>query len=227
MSKRVGLILSAGKETRFSDDKPKALSIVKDGMLLDLNRKLLQEYCDDVYVVCSTQNERWFKGYKRLIIESGYGCGDAVMKALQQAPQYSQVMIAWGDCILQKQVIDDCFYKLEWPFDIVIPCTWEVSPYVRLKEIKGSIKVEFGKYGEVEGDGFHDYGFFYGDTHAILSALEELCNEYRTKDGYKHKHGNEIEFLDIFNETTIIGRIVPSTAIALSFNTKEELNEIR
>lgn len=230
-----GLIFSAGKETRFDDDKPKALSIIGDVCLLDHNVSCLSKYCDIVYIVCNHDNKCWFDGYNTITIDSGYGCGDAVLQALANIHfNYSDnVYIAWGDCVLSNEVIlrtqstigngnKDC---------VVIPCTFEHNPYVRLIPCEHQhAKVEFAKYGEVNGSGFHDFGIFHGRANYILQYLSQFHAKIYDKNAnkYVHKHNNEMQFLDVLNETDIEVLLLPfDDAIVKSFNTKEELKKIR
>ena len=75
-----------------------------------------------------------------------------------------------------------------------IPATVEEEPYVQLKDNK----VYFRKYGDNITKGYHDSSVFIGNP----SIIYIYCLLFRSKfllDGeYKHIHGNEFEFLDIF-----------------------------
>lgn len=227
-----GLIFSAGKETRFDDARPKALSMIGDVCLLDYNIACLSKYCDEVYVVCSRQNKDWFEHYETITVKSGYGCGNAVLQALSQIPSnYSDhVFIAWGDCVLCDEVLKETKSKFEHCRHLVIPCAFEHDPYVRLVKNDNSIKVEFKKYGEVKGDGFHDFGVFFGHLRYIRYYLNEFHKKIFDTNTYEytHKHNNEMQFLDVVNETNIEVALLSFEDISIkSFNTKEELKNIR
>ena len=222
-----GIIVSAGKETRFKGDKPKTLSLYKGRSFLERNYDTLASLCNRTVVVASHENKDWFNDYDTIVIESGYGCGDAVMKALASlnVTKEDECFIVWGDCLCQ---CANLLYMYGQNSErILIPCVWEESPYVSLvaKE-DGSIKVLFGKYGEVSEPGFHDLGVFYGNANLILTKLNELAKKIEKNGQYIHKHGNEMQFLDIFNDTDVKGSIMPVNCKAISFNTIEELNSL-
>lgn len=225
----IGLIFSAGKETRFDDDKPKALSMIGDVCLLDYNIGILKRHCNHVYVVCSPSNECWFFNYETIVIRSGNGCGDAVYKALRQLKSCN-VIIAWGDCVLNDDVVSRMLETSnEESNTLYIPCVYEERPYVSLcLDEDNNVRVYFGKYGETTSPCFHDYGCFVSNRDYLLGFLEEFHArffDYSTMS-YKHKHGNEMQFLDVVNETDINTRIIELNIKASSFNTIEELKRI-
>lgn len=229
---RYGLIFSAGKETRFDDDKPKSLSTINGKCLLDHNIEVLEHFCNSTLVVCSTNNQHYFEGYDKIVIDSGKGCGDAVFQALQKFYFFpnDSCIILWGDCVSQESICKRMveFYNNK---EVVIPCFYENEPYVRLsyRQIPNkSINVEFGKYGEVSGPGFHDFGIFLAPCRYLLYYLDDFATKIKGKNGeYSHKHGNEMQFLDLFNETDIYGELLEIQDVKpLSFNTKEELYEL-
>ena len=228
MGKVYGLIVSAGKETRFNGDKPKTLSLYNGKSFLDWNIESLSPHCDEVLVVVSNENKHWFKEYNTIVIDSGYGCGDAVMKALSSlnVEDNDECFVVWGDCLCRHAKALQIFGRGD-NIAILIPCTWESSPYVCLSEsLDGGIKVSFSKYGEVFGAGYHDLGVFYGNAKLMHNKLKEFAQKITFNGGYRHKHGNEMQFLDIFNETDIKGAILPTRIKSISFNSIEELNNL-
>lgn len=133
-----GLIVCAGKQTRFKSQTPKALIKLKDECLLDINIKVMSKLCDEIYVVVSHENKDYFNNYKTIEIESGFGCGDAVMKALQSLDIKNDdyACIAWGDTLLTDTIIDSLIEPISLGYNsfpcIFIPCTYEEHPYVLL-----------------------------------------------------------------------------------------------
>lgn len=224
-----GLIFAAGKETRFEGDKPKALSMFGDVCLLDYNINILKRYCDRVFVVCNEQNKKWFATYDTIVIESGKGCGHAVLTALETINP-ERVVIAWGDCILTEDVIAKTLNVATFDDCLFIPCVYEDKPYVRIERSIGNKRgfVEFGKYNEVTGGGYHDYGCFVCNRMYLLMHLFSFHKKYYKKgiDGYVHKHGNEMQFLDVINETKIRYACVAFDYEAKSFNTINEQKNI-
>ena len=76
-----GLIIAAGKQSRFKSEIPKAvMPISKQKTILDINIATLNTKCDISFVVCGKHNSEYFNQYNNIIIDSGKGCGDAVMR---------------------------------------------------------------------------------------------------------------------------------------------------
>ena len=228
MRRVYGIIVSAGKETRFEGERPKTLSLYKGKSFLDRNIETLTPLCDRVVVVASKENQEWFANYDNIVIDSGFGCGDAVMKALVSldVEDGDECFIVWGDCLCQwaKTISLFCEGDAE---RIFVPCVWEELPYVSISARENErLEVRFGKYGEIEGPGFHDLGFFYGNCELILNKLKEFAQKITFEGEYKHKHGNEMQFLDIFNETEVKGVALPMSCKSISFNSMEELNNL-
>ena len=226
---RFGIIIAAGNQTRFKSTTPKALVKIKGQSLLKRNFNHLSEWCDEVYVVCSKEKEDDFKREitppNVISINSGYGCGDAVLQALNSIKINAKdtVFIQWGDSLhasfIYKKIIDN--YKNV----SILPCVKELNPYVEIREEPNyKITVLFSKYGEVTSPGFHDLSLFYANAEELRSSLQQLQNKLKTKNGYVSKHGNEMTFLDVYNETPLKGTILEILNYSsFSFNTQEEL----
>lgn len=220
-----GLIFSAGKESRFKSDIPKSLSPYKNTTVLDHNIEVLSKYCDTIFVICSNDNKAFFDRYNTITIDSGFGCGDAVLKALTKIDftPYDKCFIQWGDCIAQKSVIGQ-ICDMNCDDRVIIPCTIEDSPYVELTQMEDSISVQFKKYNEPTKRGYHDFGLFYCSPTYLFPYLCYFSTSILLNNAYIHKHDNEMQFLDVFNETDIKGAIVEiEDCKTISFNTIEEL----
>ena len=116
-------------------------------------------------------------------------------------------------------------YKGSW----LIPCVHEVNPYVQVIPTKDSVKVLFSKYKEPISSGYHDLSLFYGNIRDMLHHLQIFRNNIWnwSSSSYKHKHGNEMTFLDVFNETDIKATIIPiENYISKDFNTVEEYKNL-
>jgi NDP-sugar pyrophosphorylase family protein len=224
-----GLIIAAGNQSRFKDKTPKALAKFRDKTILDINIDNMSTECDKVFVVCSWHNHYYFPDdYNKIIIDSGKGSGDAVLKALEALPLKEEDMcfIQWGDNISH----DNIFYTLRtseiYSDEILIPCVYDVNPYVQLVSIDNHIKVNFSKYGDPIEPGYHDISIFYGNASLLKYYLtlykESICDD--NTNTYKHIHNNELDFLDMFNETNIKARLLVLDHYRdLSFNTIDEL----
>ena len=226
-----GLIISAGKQSRFESETPKALMSYGNCTLLDINIANMKVTCDEVYVVVSKENQQWFDGYHKLVIESGNGCGDAVMRALSQLEldDDDTVFIQWGDCFHKLNIYQELRnrYVDKW----LIPCVKESSPYVQIIPYEhNQIEVRFSKYDEPITEGYHDLSLFYGNAKEMLHNLTNFANgtlSYEPGTLYKHKHGNELQFLDVFNETFLRGEVIEFQDYEdNSFNTLAQFNEL-
>lgn len=215
-----GLIIAAGNQTRFDCETPKALMEYKGKTLLDINFENLEKVCDSVIVVTSIQNEFQFTGYPRICIKSGKGCGHAVMEALKVLPlrKADTVFVQWGDSINTVTLYDAMIRNFYGP--CIIPCVYEDKPYVQIIQTgTDKVKVLFSKYEEQTYPGWHDCSTFYGNAKVMLKYLKKLSKFAFSLD----KHGNEMQFLDVFNYTDITAEVMPVVGYkAFSFNTKEE-----
>ena len=234
---RVGFILAAGKQSRFDSQIPKALSRYNGSSILDININIMKLYCDDVYIVCSDTNKEYFNKYKTIITKKNLGCGDTVTKAIDyyinkyKPSNDTECIIQWGDSIQTQDVYKSLDFVDKSDFMIQVPCYKEKFPYVNLKLDENHSnhieKVLFSKFGEVDNSeyGWHDCSLFYGNMYYIYNACIRFLNYFKEKDGYKDiGHGNEFNFLDIFNETMVrgFGKFVYK-GFPISFNTINEL----
>lgn len=226
-----GLIISAGKQSRFESATPKALMSYGNCTLLDINISNMKVTCDEVYVVVSKENQHWFDGYPKIVIESGNGCGDAVMRALAQLElnEDDTVFIQWGDCFHTLHIYQDLRnrYVDTW----LIPCVKEEKPYVQIEPISfNRVVVRFSKYNEPITSGYHDLSLFYGNAKEMLYHLQQFANHSLSQNKetlYQHKHGNELQFLDVFNETFLRAQVVELTDYEdNSFNTLAQFQEL-
>lgn len=225
-----GLIISAGKQSRFGSETPKALMPYGEKTLLDINVANMETICDMVLVVTSMENYEWFHKYRRIMIESGKGCGDAVMQALSILDLHEDdtVFIQWGDCLHTKTIYNELRNRYDHTDKILIPCVKEESPYVQIVPKKdSSVDVYFSKYGERVTEGFHDLSLFYGNAKLLYDYLCEFANKITVNDEYVHKHNNEMQFLDVFNETELKAEVVEfKNYETFDFNTMEEFHAL-
>lgn len=224
-----GLIICAGRQSRFKSETPKALVNLKGKTLLQRNIEAMEPFCDKVYVVCSIENQHFFKVENKIVISSGKGSGDAVWQALEKLniKKGDSCFVLWGDS-LQKTSI----YKLlisNYEGKTVIPCVLEEKPYVQIKQNgEDTITVKFSKFNEPITKGYHDLSVFYCNAYDLLNNLREFRSKILDKDAkYKHKHNNEMEFLDVFNETNIKAELKEVEAYKdFSFNTIEQYEQL-
>jgi len=224
-----GFIICAGRQSRFKSETPKALVNVNGKTLLQINNEALSAYCDKVYVVCSVENQSYFNCKNKIVIKSGKGSGDAVWQALETLniqPKDSG-FIMWGDSLQSASIFS--YLKENYKGQAMIPCVYEENPYVQIKKKdNNSVLVKFSKFGEPITAGFHDLSVFYCELHQLITKLREFSNKIKNAKGnYIHKHGNEMEFLDVFNETDIKAEIFELKHYQdFSFNTIEQLDKL-
>lgn len=226
-----GFIIAAGNQTRFNSEIPKALSPLNNGTCLDYTINTMSKVCDEVYVVCSEEKEKYFNHYDSIPIKSGLGCGDAILKTLRKFNFNDDDLcfIQWGDSILEDRIYTYLKKHSYEDSDINIVCRFEHNPYVKLlsSNFNRHVDIYFSKYKEVHGDGLHDLSLFYGSPKQILKYCEIFYGKYFVKDTYKHKHGNEFNFLDIMNETDIIASVIIMNKVkSYSFNTEDEYKQM-
>lgn len=228
---KYGFIIAAGNQTRFNSDTPKALSKVGDTTCLDINIKNMSNFCDNIYVVCSKDKVDYFNNYNYIAIDSGLGCGDAVLKALKyfSNSSHARCFIQWGDSISDYNTYKAIKNGLQRWSDIVVACRYEKNPYVRVNTDNSDKidRVEFSKFNEVTSSGLHDLSLFYGKLTNILKYCQNFYNKFFDGNEYNHKHGKEFNFLDVFNDTEIVGNVIKLEDVkSYSFNTEEEYNKM-
>lgn len=229
-----GLIISAGNETRFASDTPKALSKINGVPLLTMNCNRLRKVCDSVLVVVSTKNKSFFEGYSTIEIESGFGCGDAVWKALKSLHfnEGDRCIVQWGDCLPSEEVYAKML-SCKDDYDVLIPAQYEDSPYVEI-EVDGENRAKgvlFSKYGETKGGkALHDLSVFCLNPASALCFMDSFhASRWDSGRGrYSSKHGDEFQFLDLVNDTGINAKVMVVDGVRnIAFNTVQEFEEIR
>ena len=229
-----GLIISAGNETRFASDTPKALSRINGVPLLTMNCNRLLKVCDSVLVIVSRKNKGFFGDYSTIEIDSGFGCGDAVWKALKSLHfnEGDRCIVQWGDCFPSEEVYAKMI-SCKDDYDVLIPAQYEESPYVEIEaDGKGRAKkVLFSKYGETKGGkALHDLSVFCINPASALGFMDSFHASKWDSERccYSSKHGNEFQFLDLVNDTGINAKVMVVDGVRnIAFNTVQELDEIR
>ena len=218
-----GLIMCAGNQTRFSCSTPKALAKINNETIVYENFRNLKQLCDYVFVVTTEDKLYYFADYDIITIDSGLGCGDAVMKALNNlhlTPD-DTCFIVWGDSLPDEEIYIQA--KNNYYGKVVIPCVIEDNPYVQIVENNNSVNVKFSKFNDDITKGYHDLCVFYGNCKDILNHCNIFKDKYFKNNKYVHKH-NEFSFLDLFNDTNLKGEILELKGVkTYSFNTYEEL----
>lgn len=226
----IGLIIAAGKQSRFKSDKPKALCKINDETVVEHNCKLLSKHCKKVYIITSIDMVDQFSSdnYNTVGIKSGMGSGHAIYEALRSLKLgKEEVAICWGDTLLTEKLVDDTAKDAKtYSNYLYVPVEICSKPYVELVRGQGAL---FKKYGDkVNDSGYHDLSLFYSKADLLLKYCKKFNDNFLKGDHYEHKHGNEFEFFDIINEPASMPFIPAITREkSYSFNTLEELEDIK
>lgn len=224
-----GLIICAGKQSRFKSETPKALMDIDGKTLLQRNIEAMKPFCDMIYVVCSIENQHFFNVENKIVINSGKGSGDAVWQALEKldVKKGDSCFVLWGDSLQNSSIYR--FLKNNYEGKAIIPCTYEEKPYVQIIQSgEDKITVKFSKFNEPITKGYHDLSVFYCNAFELQEKLREFRNRILDQNGnYQHKHNNEMEFLDVFNETNIKANLKEVKSYKdFSFNTVEQFKQL-
>lgn len=243
---KYGIILAAGKQTRFKSNIPKALYPYKDSTVLQHNIEIMENYVDKIFVVTSFDNREFFENLEICkkceihSIHSGFGCGDAVYKSLTELTEINaedDVILIWGDSIQQHHTYEQMI--AEYNYDFVVPVVLEPKPYVefdvfdsgKLSNIGKIASVRFSKYNDnISDNGYHDLSIFMFEKEKCLFGLQKLRHIWKTEESYKEKRNGEMIFLDIFNwadYSVFTAQTVDIFDIEdKSFNTLEEYSKL-
>lgn len=248
-----GIILAAGKQTRFCTEIPKALHPYKDSNIIKTNIDIMSKYTTDINVITSKTNYDYFiqpqykipADVKILSIASGYGCGDAVLKSLEKIfNRENRAFLIWGDSIQTNSDLYEICYDNFNDCDMLIPVVKEDSPYVKIITDDNDIviDVQYSKYSGKLSAGFHDLSFFMFNlinTKNILNDMKNLLwnkyyEKYNNTNCFLPYRNNELIFLDIILYTNLFKNRYKIKAVDVtdyniksrSFNSVEEYNEI-
>ena len=229
------MIIAAGKGSRMGNI-PKCLSKVGDKSNL-LNTVIQAEKAGYRQCYIVTREElsdlyideligwEWFCQY--VIIESGKGCGHAVMEALKIIPA-QDLVFCWSDVYFKDEKLLLELKEKNLQSSCLIPVVYEDDPYAwfHIKENSMIRSANFRKRGESIKRGLHDQSIFKINSTVILSSLS-FCHRVLDKGG-QYMNG-EMIFLDVchflWNNNTPAHFYITEHK-TLGFNTIEELNFI-
>ena len=230
------LIIAAGNATRMGNT-PKAIALI-DGKPNLLNTvEKARDYFDKIFVY---SNDKYVSLYQKIlkkedkaeviVIESGKGCGHAVMMSLRTLHNSfkNDVTMCWGDVFIKDNKIFEEVQKQDLVnYPLIIPSVIEDNPYVwfTMNENKAEC-ARFSKNGEIIDKGYHDQSVFRYSPMLVLGALETMntvlnrCGEYSN---------GEMRFLDVvhyFHNIRYSPLIYETKYPTMGYNTETELKEI-
>ena len=241
-----GIILAAGRQTRFQEDLPKCLLQYDDDLtILEKNIDVLSRYCDGVCVVVNKNinNDELISvahlGFNRvhiIKIESGLGTGHAVYETLKQIQnnEYKQtVVLTWADSIQDQTSVIDATIN-NYNGKCTVPLKFEDKCY--MKFLTSSITNNIIKVYRPQGGlhlqfGLHDFSLFRFDMAYIYVLLDLYHEKYFNGFDYNTK-SRDMNFIDLFNEfglSNFANAVIiddPKISSINAFNTIEEYDEI-
>lgn len=229
------MIIAAGNGSRMGNI-PKCLSKIGDKSNL-LNTVIQSEKAGyrKCYIVTKEEflelyaNElegwEWFVEF--VTIQSGRGCGHAVLEALKIIPS-QDLVFCWSDVYFKDEKL--LLELKDKPLDCscLIPVVFEDDPYawLAIKADNFIRAVNFKKRGEIINRGLHDQSIFKINSTEILSSLS-FCHRVLDKGGfYMNK---EMIFLDVCHflwNNNSPAKFYITEFPTSGFNTIEELNFI-
>lgn len=239
MSKRQKtlIIIAAGNGTRMGY-LPKAISLI-GGVpnLYNTVSKALPHF-DKIHVISNSTNKGLFAEVLETFngkitvhtIESGRGCGHAVLESLRLLTKndlvFDDFVMCWGDVYFETDAIFIEILKQKMTSDLLIPLIEEKDPYVWfsiLDETHVGYSF-FSKNKEVTDIGYHDQSIFRFNGLQVSHHLGEMHNTL-DKNG-KYMFGSELIFLNMVN--FMFNKDIPASYYVtkhktVGYNTHDEL----
>lgn len=235
-------IIAAGNSVRMGGI-PKALCEINNVPNLINTIKINYNLFDTIYVI--SNNENLYKyvdsisnfivdDLKKIVIfpiDSGKGCGDAILKTLliqKQSILYNKNVICWGDTFFESS---DIFNELLQSINndtLVVPVKEEDNPYVWFSYDKDSLKSAFfSKKNQLTNRGYHDKSLFGFKSDNLLKYMLNFSKAIKREESYIT---NDYIFLDIvgylYNENIKVKYYLTEYE-SYSYNTEEELKQIQ
>lgn len=239
INKLTGIILAAGKQSRFNGNGQKALQTRKKQTILDINIKSLLKVCNRVCIVFNEYSDiEYMKIIKKydhvhpIIIDDPRGTGDTLYKTIYAINKIFKIdnndfgLLIWGDSIhISEDLFRQSINNIKNINDIIVPGEKQKHPYTGFLVNKNLniLNVLFSKRGDntnIKGI-YHDFSTFVFELNHTQKILSQFISENKYDD---------FDFLDIFNIKTlnVNGRILPISNLSSnnSYNTIEEFNNL-
>lgn len=231
----LGLLLCAGKQSRFHSSTPKSLLpfFPQGPCALDFALKAFQPYCQEIYVVIDeTQSPGLFaekissqNSVHLLSIRSGQGDAHAIHAALCKldARADTSALVGWGDAVFQNsQFISQLVAGISSQ-EILVPVVYEKAPYVKIifeDSSKQIYDVQQSKKSEWDGrPGWHDLSCFSIPVGPYLKEYSQWIQAGQ----------DDFSFMSLLKEQkSLIAKAVPvlDGTKSLSFNDLREHRKV-
>lgn len=240
------LIVASGKSSRFGGN-PKAFCKIGDSTNVQNTINLTRNLYDKVYVAL---NHRIYNDYADLIegatvlrITMGQGDAHSLLKCLRliqnENKNIEHLTVCWGDAFFLDrapfdQILDKADIK-KAPVWVAVSVDQRPYAWFETTENMEIIKSHFAKKEGFVEKGIHDqslflfdlsYGIFYlNEYRKSLKVPEENDDDFKEENEMKLLYS--FEFLNHVNKENRARCIMIDAGKVLSFNTIEELEEIR
>ncbi len=237
------LIVASGKSSRFGGF-PKAFCQIGGKTNTENTIEKAKEYYDKVYVGVNkttyTQFAGKISGCKMFSITTGQGDAHSVLKCLAYIKEHEEcldrITVCWGDAVFANSLPFKQFLDGVGNTKAAVACAMDTNPYAwfEVNDQNGILKAHFATQEGGIDKGLHDQSLFLFE----FAFAWKYLNEYREflEIPYDNDESiadiNEMKLLYSFEYLYKAGyehakcvEIVPGNV--LSFNTKEELEEIK
>lgn len=237
------LIVASGKSSRFGGF-PKAFCQIGEKTNVENTIQQARQYFDKIYLGVNRDTYQKFCGNtmecEMFSIITGQGDAHSMLKCFSYIKEHelhvNQICVCWGDAVFLeglpfKQLMDG-----KGEAKVAVACAVDERPYAWFEtdNQNGIVQSHFAKEDGFIKQGLHDQSLFAFDFDFALKYL----NEYRVSLGIpffndeSNLTANEMKLLFSFEYLYKTGYdnakcVIVDPDKVLSFNTQEELNEIK
>ena len=234
------LIVASGKSSRFGGF-PKAFCELGDIMNVENTINKAKTIIDKVYIGV---NRKVFEQFNSKItsaemfpIKTGQGDAHSLLKCLKHIkennPSVNTIMVCWGDAVFVSSKPFEELSQANGP--VCVACSLDNKPYAwfDVDERNNIHKSHFAKEEGFIESGMHDQSLFLFDINYAIQYLDDYRQSLGICDDNDEEKSdiNEMKLLFSFEYLEKKGNpakcIQISSDQVLSFNTQEELDEIK
>lgn len=237
------LIVASGKSSRFGGF-PKAFCDIGNKMNVDNTILHAREVFEKVYIGVNNavylEYKSRVRGCEMFSIKTGQGDAHSLLKCLAYIKEHEktieQIVVCWGDAIFVDSTPFQQLVERARNVKIAVACSYDVKPYAwfDIDSKNGIVKSHFAREDGFVEKGLHDQSLFLFDFNFVWKYL----NEYRERLGIPYDNDentadvNEMKLLHFFEylfkaDYELAKCVEITSGKVLSFNTQEELEEIK